>query len=211
MLSTLAPYIGYAASALLMIGLLVTTDLKFRIWNGLGCLVFIIYALIIHAFPVLVTNVVLLTINIVYFIKIIKRKELFDTCDFHAEDALALKFINFYKDDIKSYFPNFTAADLTGNLNVVVLRDLVVANMFSGKLQSDGNLIVNLNYTVPKYRDYKVGKFLFDEGKMHLTEKGVLTVLYNNVSNKNHHDFLVKSGFKVSSKGGKEKMEKDLQ
>lgn len=211
MLSTLAPYIGYAASALLMIGLLVTTDFKFRIWNGLGCLVFVIYALIIHAFPVLVTNVVLLAINIVYFIKIIKRKELFDTCDFHAEDALALKFINFYKDDIKAYFPDFNIADLKENLNVVVLRDLVVANMFSGKLQQNGNLVVNLNYTVPKYRDYKVGKFLFDEGKSHLTGKGVHTVRYTQVTNKNHHDFLVKSGFKIISEGSKEKMEKDLQ
>ena len=97
------------------------------------------------------------------------------------------------------------------SLNVVVLRDLVVANMFSGKLGEDGNLVVNLNYTVPKYRDYKVGKFLFDEGKSHLTAKGVHTVQYKEVTNKNHREFLVRSGFRIVPEGNKEKMEKDLQ
>lgn len=210
MISMLAPYIGYLASALLMIGLLVTNDLKFRIWNGLGCFVFIIYAIIIQAFPVLVTNVMLLAINIVYFIKITRRKEIFDTCDFAAGDALALKFIDFYKQDIAAYFPLFTAKDLEGNLNIVVLRDLVVANMFSGKIQDNGTLNVTLNYTIPKYRDYKVGKFLFSTGKNILLSKGVNKVGYGEIFNSSHRKFLMRSGFHTLTVNGVKKMEKIL-
>lgn len=209
MLSTLAPYIGYLASALLMIGLLVTGDLKFRIWNGLGCFAFVIYALIIHAFPVLVTNVVLLAINIFYFTKIIRRKEFFETCGFEPGEALALKFIDSYKDDINAYFPDFTSQDLNENINIVVLRDLVIANMFSGKLQENGDLFVTLNYTVPKYRDYKVGKFLFNAGKSNLTDKGVKIVKYKKLDNENHRKFLLRSGFQKVQKPGCA-MEKDL-
>jgi len=55
--------IGYLASILLAISLLVNNDLKFRWLNSFGCLSFIIYGLMIHAFPIILTNVILLVIN----------------------------------------------------------------------------------------------------------------------------------------------------
>ena len=195
MFASIAPYIGYLASVLLMIGLLVTTDLKFRIWNGLGCLFFIFYALIIGAMPVLLTNAVLLAINIVYLFKILRRKEVFDTAEINANDQLALKFLSFYKEDIAGYFPGFDPGQLQGNLNIVVLRDLVIANLFSGKLDESGNLDVVLNYTTPKYRDYKVGRFLFGNATKVLANNGVKTVRYKTVANKSHAEFLIRSGF----------------
>ncbi len=197
MSATIAPFIGYLASVLLMIGLLVTKDLQFRIWNGLGCLFFIIYAVIIGALPVLLTNAVLLIINIYYFIKILSRSETFDTADIDAGNELALKFLRFYEKDISAYFPAFTPEQLHENVNIVVLRDLVIANMFSGKLGADGILNVTLNYTVPKYRDYKVGRFLFGTAPEILKAKGVNKIIYNQVAKKSHAIFLKKSGFSV--------------
>jgi hypothetical protein len=37
-----------------------------------------------------------------------------------------------------------------------------VANIFSAKVDAAGNAEVLINYTVPKYRDFKVGKYIFE-------------------------------------------------
>lgn len=191
----IAPYLGYLASLLLMIGLLVTTDLKFRIWNGLGCLVFIIYAVIIDAPPVILTNALLLAINIFYFFKIVRRKESFDTAIVEADDVLLNKFLDYYKAEISEYFPEFKKSDLVGTKNIVILRDLVVANFCALKLSDNGVANVVVNYTVPKYRDFKVGRYLFNTNSKFLRNLGISTVEYDTVHKTSHKEFLVKSGF----------------
>ena len=191
----LAPYIGYLGSLLLMIGLLVTTDLKFRIWNGLGCLAFIIYAIFIDAMPVLLTNAVLLAINVFYFIKIVKRKESFDAAVVAGDDVLLNKFLDFNQADIATYFPKFSRADLSTTKNIVVLRDLVIANFCALKMEDDNTAKVIVNYTTSKHRDFKVGRYLFNTNKELLLNLGVKTVLYDTVFKKSHTQFLKKSGF----------------
>jgi hypothetical protein len=76
-----------------------------------------------------------------------------------------------------------------------VLRDIVVANIFIATLDGKGNAFVKINYTVPKFRDYKVGRFLFDEGKSFLNEKGIRRIIYKEVNNPQHERFLKVIGF----------------
>ena len=206
----LAPYVGYLGSLLLMIGLLVTTDLKFRIWNGLGCLAFIIYALFIEAMPVLLTNAVLLAINAFYFIKIIRRKENFDAAIVSADDVLVNKFLDFYQADMEIYFPGVRRIDLSTTKNIVVLRDLVIANFCALRIEENNTAKVIVNYTTPKYRDFKVGQYLFNTNKELLLKLGVHAVLYDKVTKKSHAEFLKKSGFSPipNSESG---MRRDLQ
>ena len=71
----------------------------------------------------------------------------------------------------------------------VVLRDLVIANIFTASILKDGSAIVNINYTVPKYRDYKVGKFIFERENRFLISKGIKCLIYKKVLNKNHERF----------------------
>ena len=66
MLQQITPYFGYLASLCLIIALLVNNDLKFRWFNTFGNIFFIVYALVLNAVPVLITNVLLLGINAYY-------------------------------------------------------------------------------------------------------------------------------------------------
>lgn len=195
MLQQIAPYFGYAASLCLIIALLVNNDLKFRWFNSFGNVFFITYAILLFAIPVMITNMILLCINLYYLVKIYSKKENFDLIEFKGDEKLATKFIDFYRNDISNYFPGFTEEQLNGNLNFVVTRDVVIANIFSAKLSTDGDAIVSLNYTLPKYRDYKVGTFIFEKEKDYLISKGVKRIVYKEVSNKGHLDFLKVSGF----------------
>lgn len=201
MTETIAIILGYAASILLAISLLVNNDLKFRWLNTGGCTFFIVYGIIIHAFPVILTNTLLLLINVVYLIKLYNAKEDFDLIEFNGGEKLVHKFLAFYKNDINKYFPEYLHEENEQNLNFVVLRDLVIANIFVARLDGNGNASVQLNYTVEKYRDYKVGEFIFNREQRFLIGKGVRAIHYQNVSNKQHEKFIKVMGFTRTSDG----------
>lgn len=197
----LAPYFGYLASLFLIIALVVSNDIKFRWFNLAGNIAFIIYAVILHTFPVLITNGILLFINLYYLYRIYTRKEDFKLIEFTGAEQLAKNFLQFYREDIKTYFPKYPDAPVTGNLNFVVLRDMVIANMFSANLTGDGAAEVDLNYTLKKYRDFKVGRFIFEKEKSYLSSRGVKKIVYKTVANKQHLRFLKVMGFKKTSSG----------
>ena len=201
MLLQIAPYFGYLASLFLIIALLVNGDVKFRIYNILGTISFIIYGIIFSAWPVLLTNVILFFINVFYLNKLYKHKEDFELIEFSGEEKLAKKFLQFYKEDIKTYFSMFDEEQLKHNLNFVVLRDLVIANIFSVAVHKNGDAIVAINYTTKKYRDYKVGKFIFEKEKQFLLSKGIKRIIYNSAENKNHVHFLKTLGFQIYYNG----------
>ncbi|MBS1736888.1 MAG: hypothetical protein JSS98_09855 [Bacteroidetes bacterium] len=198
MYSILIDIIGYSASALLAISLMVNNDLKFRWVNAGGCLFFIIYGGFIGAWPIIVTNSLLLAINIFYLLKIYTSHEDFELIEFQGTERLVKKFLTFYAADIHNYFPDFKHEINEDQLNFVILRDLVIANIFIATLQPDGSAIIRLNYTVSKYRDYKVGTFIFKKDRKFLISKKINELVYESVANKNHLHFLKKMGFMQS-------------
>lgn len=187
--------VGYLASVLLAISLLVNNDLKFRWLNTFGCLSFIIYGLLIKALPITLTNSILLLINLFYLVRIYRTKENFDLLEFKPGDKIVEKFLHFYRSDINKYFPTYKHEEQEDNLGFVVLRDMVIANIFVAAVAEDGTAVVKINYTVPKYRDYKVGKFIFDKENRYLTKKEVRCIVYKQVDNKQHENFIRKMGF----------------
>lgn len=195
MLYQIAPWFGYLASLFLALGLMVNNDLKFRWLNTCGNIAFIFYGAVLGAIPVILTNTILLCINLFYLYRIYNRKEHFELLEFTSGGIMVDRFLSFYKKDIQHYFPGFSREQLEGNLNFVVLRDLVVANIFSARCDTEGNAEVILNYTVPKYRDFKVGNYIFETEKSFLHSKSVKKVFYKKVFNKQHRKFLLISGF----------------
>ncbi len=200
-LHAIATYFGYLASLMLVISLIVNNEIKFRWYNAAGTIAFIVYGIMLNAVPVLLTNGILLVINIYYLFKIYRRKENFDLIVFTGNEVLANKFITHYRKDIQSYFPHFKEADLEGNLNFVVLRDLVIANMFSAHVDENGTATVQLNYTLPKYRDFKVGRYIFEKEKQFLLSKGIHRIAYNDVQHSGHLNFLKVMGFETQKTG----------
>lgn len=211
MLVFIAPYFGYLASLCLIVALLVNNDLKFRWFNTMGNILFIVYAILLVALPVLLTNIILLCINIFALVKIYGKQESFDMIEFEADEKLAAKFITFYQKDIVTYFPGFTREQLRGQLNFIVTRDLVIANMFSASLLQNGDAVVQLNYTTPKFRDFKVGSYIFEKEREYLLSKGITRIVYSEVQHKGHLKFLEVSGFKKEVTGGTSRLVKYLR
>ena len=195
MIDILIGIFGYLASILLGLSLLVSNDIKFRLLNSGGCILFITYGVLIHAFPIILTNSILLIINAYYLIKLYTTNEHFDLIEFKGTEQLVSKFLQFYKNDIDNYFPNYAPIESENTIRFVVLRDLVIANIFIATILSDGKAVVKLNYAVPKYRDFKVGKFIFMKENKFLKNKGIEKLIYTTVHNKKHGKFLKVIGF----------------
>ncbi|WP_297133579.1 YgjV family protein [Terrisporobacter sp.] len=61
--SELIEWVGYGASILLVISLMMTDITKLRIINSIGCLMFVIYGLTVGAYPVALSNMAIILIN----------------------------------------------------------------------------------------------------------------------------------------------------
>ena len=189
-------WIGYLASALVALSLIVTKAVKFRIFNLLGCITFITYGVFISAFPVILANSILLVINIFQLIKLYKIEEQFQLIPFNIDDKIVEKFLQFYTKDIQNYFPAFQLKQTNlKQLNYVVMRDISIANIFVVTIDNTGNAMVQINYTVPQYRDYKATKFIIEKEKKTLINNGVKTIVYEKVENKTYLQFLQIVGF----------------
>ncbi len=191
----LSQSLGYAATALLALSLLVNNDIRFRWLNSFGSLAFVLYGFTLNAMPVILTNGILLGINIFRLIKIYNTHEDFDLAEFDSGNQLVKKYYSFHESDIQNFFPEFALEEGGNDLRFVVLRDLAFANIFIAHVTESGRAYVKINYTVPKYRDYKVGRFIFEKERKYLLSKGVRQIVYTKLKNKNHEQFLRVMGF----------------
>lgn len=202
--------IGYLASAFLAYSLLVSNALRFRWLNLAGCLLFITYGFLIDAFPVMLANSILFFINLYQLFILLKSKETFELLPFESEGILVQRFVEFYASDIEQFFPGFKFVNEENKLSFVVLRDLVIANVFVATIDEKGEAKVKLNYTVKHYRDYKVGRFIFEREKEFLQSKGIKKIVYEGMQNKQHLRFLKVMGFEECTQNGQYRICKTL-
>lgn len=68
-------WIGYAASILIVISLTMTSIVKLRIINSIGCFLFVVYGLYVKAYPVAISNAVIILINIYNLYNLSKQRK----------------------------------------------------------------------------------------------------------------------------------------
>lgn len=68
---SLVEWIGYMATAVVLISFLMKSIKKLRIVNALGCLLFVLYGVMLTPVskPIIITNVVIFGINMYYLLK----------------------------------------------------------------------------------------------------------------------------------------------
>ncbi|NAS32458.1 uroporphyrinogen decarboxylase [Flavobacteriaceae bacterium R38] len=67
---TLTEWIGYMASAGVLISFFMRNIRTLRLINSIGCIFFIIYGILLNSIPIIITNVAIALVNFYYlFIK----------------------------------------------------------------------------------------------------------------------------------------------
>lgn len=187
---TIWELIGYCASLLVLISLLMTSLVKLRVLNMIGSFIFAIYALAIGSYPTAIMNFCLVIINIYFLLRIKKAKKNFALLPVALDDAYFLHFLQFYRQDIRTYFPDFDPKELKADAAWFVYCDAVAAGLLLGRELEDGTLEVVLDYSAPQYRDFSVGRYLYRT----LPEQGCRRLVVRTWTEK-HESYLKKMGF----------------
>ncbi len=201
-------WIGYIASIVIAVSMLMSSLLKLRWINLFGAALFSAYGFIIGAIPVGLLNGFIVAIDVYYLTKMYSKKEYFKVLEVRADNKYLLEFLNYYKEDILRYFPEFSYNPEMNKLSFFVLRNMSVAGIVLAREHSVDELIIGLDYTIPEYRDFKVGKYVYKENAKYFTNRGYKT-LCSKLDNKTHINYLKKMGFKYNENS--KMLKKELQ
>jgi len=197
-LFNLIEWIGYAASILIALSLLMTSLLKLRWINFFGCLLFAVYGFSIGALPVAIINSFIAVVNVYYLLKMYGQEEKFKILELEQNDQYLKEFTNFYAEGIKKHFPDFIKQEW--DLGFYVLRNLVIAGIFLAKKVEKDTLLVKLDFVTPQYRDFKVGEYIFLENKDYWSKLGYRYIKAYSAEEK-HIKYLKRMGFVEKEKG----------
>ena len=198
-------WLGYLSSIIVAISLLMSSIIKLRWYNLAGSILFAIYGFMIKAAPVAAINTVVIFINLYYLYKIYTEKEYFKLIEIKEENNYIKTFFDFYKNDITKYFPDFKYTMQGAALSFFILRNMVPAGVFIASEHDKESLFINLDFVMPEYRDFKIGKFIFEDNEKYFKDKGYKK-LFCNASNKEQNRYLKKMGFKNTNQDGKDLM-----
>ncbi len=199
---------GYLASLVVLISLTMTSIIKLRIFNFIGCLLFAHYGLLMGLLPIVVANLSIAVINIYYLYKIYHNNiEQFNLVDAEVDSAYYQHFICTNQNEICQ---QVTLAELQEvNISFYMLRDNRIAGILAGYKETDGTLTIFVDYVLPKYRDFKLGNYYYNQHPEFLKKKGI-TSLKSLANNKVHRIYLEKMGFVRQHISGKDIYKKIL-
>ncbi len=187
--------IGYVASALVVVSLTMSSVLRLRIVNLVGAVVFLIYGFLIDAPPIILTNLVIIGINVWFLAKAFTDRDYFTVLEVRPDSYYLSEFLRFHADDIRRFQPSFRAVPPQDCVSVFVLRNAVPAGVFIGVPAGDGSLHVLLDYVVPQYRDFKLGKWLYGPGSSFFTDRGIRRLVAE-PGNRAHERYLRRMGYR---------------
>jgi len=131
------------------------------------------------------------------------------------DDSPYLKyFLDFYKQEIIKFFPD---ADMIrkiqegreNSVNLIILRNAAVAGIFIGQ-KSEDSIMVDLDFVIPEFRDFKTGQFLFGHSHDTFKKLRVKSICSNSFSPE-YLQYLERIGFKKqTTAAGEEVCEKTI-
>lgn len=165
--------LGYAASVLVAVSLMMSRIVRLRVINLVGSLAFTIYGVLVGAYPVAAVNAFIVLINVWFLVKMLRTREYFRILQIEPDSEYLRHFLTTHAEEIERFSPGFAHDPSRRELTFFVLRDLVPAGLFIGELRDDGCLWVRLDYVIPAYRDFKIGRWLYEECAGFFRERGI--------------------------------------
>lgn len=205
-------WLGYLASLIVLISLLMSSIIKLRWINLIGSSLFSLYGFLIGALPVGFMNLGIVIINIYYLVKIYSasaKQEYFKLLPIEKNSEYFNHFLEFHKEGLKKFKD---PANLKANhyeVSFYILRNMVPAGVFLGSKHDKNTLKVELDFVIPEYRDFKIGSFIYENSKDHFVNKGY-NRLISYTTHEEHIEYLRKMGFEEKKENGEVYYEKIL-
>lgn len=187
--------IGYTGSVLVAVSLMMKNIWWLRRINLVGGATFALYGLLLKAYPVFALNGFIALVDIYYLFEMKRKKEYFSLVPINSEhNNLFSRFIDFYKTDIKKFFPDFKKDKLYKGHTYFILRNLVPVGLINFEELSDTDVKIGLDYAIPDYRDLKNARFAFFAEDGLFKKRGIKKLIVESSVNA-HQKYLKKLGF----------------
>jgi hypothetical protein len=173
---------------------MMSSILRLRVINLIGALLFTAYGLAIRAYPVAVTNFVIVLIDVYFLVEILRAKEYFTLLEVPPESEYLLAFLRFYEADIHRFLPDFRYQPAQDQVAFFVLRNMIPAGLFIGRRDHPGRLVAALDFVIPGYRDFRTGRYVFGEQAAFFHRRGIHSVC-SPPGSPAHQTYLRRMGF----------------
>jgi len=193
--------IGYAGSVLIAVSLMMTSILRLRLINVVGSVAFSIYGLLIGAYPVAALNGFIVLVNVFHLTRIFRAKEYFQLLPLKPDSQYLRYFLKFYEREIRRILPEFEYRPSPNQILLFVLRDCAPVGVFMAEERGNGVVRVILDFVIPRYRDLKIGRFLFVEQAAFFKGRGVKEIIIS-PRTAEFGTYLVKVGFEPAAHQG---------
>ena len=166
--------IGYAASLIILVSLLMANVFRLRVINGIGSLFFALYGGLIGAWPVCAINAVITGIDAWYLLRSLRLSAIYELSqEGNCSGAEYLKrFFLFHERELMKYAPGMTIEDLEGADTFLIFLNMLPVGIFSYR-QNGADADIVIDYMIPEYRDFKAGRFVYRTKRMFFKEKGI--------------------------------------
>lgn len=187
-------WFGYLASMVVLVSLTMTSIIKLRVINFIGCVLFAMFAYFIDSYPTMFMNIGIAGINVYFLWKIRTTIEQFTLIHASVDSEYFDCFIASYKDDIElqASVEELKSADSA----FYMLRDNNIAGVLVGNINEQSEFNLLLDFVTPEYRDFKLASYYYDAHPEVIKDKGVQT-LKARASTPDHKEYLIKVGFEL--------------
>lgn len=166
-------WIGYAGSALVALSLMMDNIWRLRWINLAGAAFFVAYGLAVGAYPVALVNALIVAIDAYHLGVMAGKKDYFTLMPVAStEESLLKGFLAAHREDIDSFFPDFSLKAAPGVRCVFILRNLMPVGLFAFAPGAEGSVEILLDYVAPEYRDLKNARYLYSTQGRLLREEG---------------------------------------
>ena len=199
---------GYCGSVLVAISLMMKSIKKLRWINLVGAGVFSTYGLLVSAYPVFILNGFIVLVDVYYLLQMRSKDDYFTFLKINSSAMYLTKFVEFYLNDIKKFFPAFNNSIFEKNENILILRNLLPVGIVSYFLEDNNIARIELDYAIPDYRDLKNAHYILSCESGFFKQQGV-EVLKAKAETNPHKWYLKKIGFNLTP-GSQTEFEKKL-
>lgn len=186
--------LGYTASILIAVSLMMHSVLRLRVVNLIGALLFTVYGLVIKSYPVAAVNFFIVLVNLYYLYQMRSAKEFFRLFQVPGSSEYLLNFLKYYRQDILRFNPGVTVDPQEKHLCFFILRNMIPAGLVIGEVRNGSNLFIEVDYAIPGYRDFRMGRFVYIDQRHVLREHGIQTI-YARPGSPSHTQYLKRMGF----------------
>lgn len=183
--------IGYVASVLIIASLAMTSVVRLRTLSLLGSVAYVVYGVALGAWPIVIANVIIAGLNIWNIYRVLTSTQGLGVSPIAIDAPYLADFLEAHQADIDKFQPGVRPEP--DDQAWLFLRDGLPVGVLLGSVDG-ADFKVKLDYVRPRFRDAKLGGWLFSEGFGKLGLSGVTSILAN-AGTAEHRRYLRGLGF----------------